>query len=74
MLGEVLGWKFDHVQGISTKNGVLVAWPESLGERPTDEQISAWTAEYEARPQFHWLTATEAERLEEIRLRLAIPD
>jgi hypothetical protein len=50
-LGTVLGWKFDHFPGIKTRNGVLTAWPEGLGDPPTQGQITAWTAEYENRPE-----------------------
>ena len=51
MIGAVLGWKFNHTSGIETRDGVITAWPESLGAVPTQEQILAWTVEYEARAQ-----------------------
>ena len=47
-LSEVLGWKFNHEPGIRTRDGVLTAWPSSLGDEPTQAQIDQWTAEYEA--------------------------
>jgi hypothetical protein len=75
-LGSLLGWKFDNAPGIVTRDGVLTEWPSGLGPRPTDDQITTWTAEYEAAqpPDFHWLTASESERNEEMRKRLGIPD
>lgn len=48
MIGAILGWKFNHAPGIETRDGVITAWPESLGPVPTPEQIDAWTSEYEA--------------------------
>jgi len=47
-LAEVLGWKFSHAEGIETINGELIAWPESLGTKPTNKQITVFTQEYEA--------------------------
>ncbi|MFN4283524.1 MAG: hypothetical protein ACK4NA_12880 [Alphaproteobacteria bacterium] len=49
MIGLVLGWKFNHAPGIETRDGVITAWPDSLGPLPTADQIATWTAEYEAR-------------------------
>ena len=81
MLGTVLGWKFNHVPGIRTEEQedgsfLVTQWPVSLGSAPTPTQIQEWTAEYEAAqpPEFHWLTASESERNEEMRTRLGIPD
>jgi len=50
-LGLVLGWKFNHKQGIQTCDGVITAWPDALGNLPTQEQIAIWTSEYEAIPK-----------------------
>jgi len=80
MLGEVLGWKFDHYPGITTKENLdtgemeIVEWPDALGARPTPAQVETWTQEYLAKAQFSWRDATPTERLEEIRQRLGIPD
>jgi hypothetical protein len=48
MLGLVLGWKFDNYPGITTREEVLVGWPEALGSRPTTSQVTTWTQEYTA--------------------------
>ena len=45
-LEAVLGWKFNHVPGISTKNGVLTNWPVSLGDMPTEAEVATYTAEF----------------------------
>ena len=45
-LGAVLGWKHHHEPGIETKDGVLTAWPSSLGAFPTQTQLDTWTAEF----------------------------
>ncbi len=45
-LGEVLGWKFNHEQGIRTRENVITGWPEALGALPTQAQINQWTAEF----------------------------
>lgn len=47
-IGEILGWKFGHAEGICTCDGEITEWPESLGPRPTTDQIATWTVEYEA--------------------------
>jgi hypothetical protein len=48
MIGEALGWKYDHAQGIKTKNNKLVAWPNNLGPKPTTGQINVIVQEYQA--------------------------
>lgn len=45
-LGAVLGWKHNHEPGIRTEDGVITAWPLTLGSMPTQTQIDTWTAEY----------------------------
>lgn len=45
-LGEVLGWKFDGVPGITTRENVITGWPVSLGTLPTKAQINQWTADF----------------------------
>jgi len=45
-LGAALGWKYNHVEGIETVNNKLTAWPESLGDAPTDAEMAAIVAEY----------------------------
>lgn len=46
-IGTVLGWKFNHHEGITTENNVLVEWPDALGPKPTQAQLDDWTTEYE---------------------------
>ena len=46
-LADVIGWKFNHEQGMSTVAGKLTAWPLSLGTWPTDAQLATWTGEYD---------------------------
>lgn len=46
--GMILGWKFNDAPGITTVDGVIRDWPEALGEKPTEAQIDAWGAEYDA--------------------------
>ena len=49
-LGRLLGWKHNHAPGIETCNGVLNAWPDSLGPWPDDAQLQAWCDEWDALP------------------------
>ena len=44
-IGEVIGWKFNHQQGMSTREGVITAFPGGI---PTQAEQDLWTAEYEA--------------------------
>ena len=44
-IGEVIGWKFNHQQGMSTREGVITAFPGGI---PTQAAQDLWTAEYEA--------------------------
>ena len=44
---EALGWKYDYVGGISTRDGVVVGWPDSLPEL-TQDLVDAAEAEWEA--------------------------
>ena len=44
---EALGWKYDYVSGISTNDGVVVGWPDSLPEL-TQDLVDAAEAEWEA--------------------------
>ncbi len=43
---NALGWKHNHVPGISTKAGELVSWPTILGPMPTQAQVNQWEAEW----------------------------
>ena len=44
-IGEVIGWKFNHQSGMSTREGVITAFPGGI---PTQAEQDLWTAEYEA--------------------------
>lgn len=46
MIGTILGWKFNNAPGICTRDGEITTWPDSLGPRPTVEQIEQWGVEY----------------------------
>ena len=43
-IGAVIGWKFNHQEGMSTVNGVLTEFP---GTMPTEAELATYTAEYE---------------------------
>ncbi len=45
---DILAWKFNDTPGVTTVNGHVRDWPESLGPLPTEAQIDAWGAEYDA--------------------------
>ena len=44
-IGEVIGWKFSHQPGMTTKDGVIVEFPDGI---PSQADQDKWTAEYEA--------------------------
>ena len=44
-IGEVIGWKFNHQDGMTTKAGIITEFPGGI---PSQVDQSAWTAEYEA--------------------------
>ncbi len=46
-IGEIIGWKFDHFPGMTTRAGVITEWPEALGPPPTTEQLEGWDSELE---------------------------
>jgi hypothetical protein len=48
---EALGWKYDYVSGISTNDGVVVGWPDSLPEL-TQELVDSIEAEYEEKEAY----------------------
>ena len=47
MIGIAIGWKYNHKQGIRTKGNKIVAWPASLGPKPTQKELDIIIAEYE---------------------------
>ena len=44
-IGEVIGWKFNHQEGMSTYEGVITAFPNGI---PSAEDQATWTTEYTA--------------------------
>ncbi len=44
-IGEVIGWKFDHQSGMSTRDGVITEFPNGI---PSQADQDTWTKEYEA--------------------------
>jgi len=44
MIGQVIGWKFDHQEGMGTRDGVITAFPGGI---PSQAEQDLWTAEYE---------------------------
>lgn len=49
-LAAIIGRKFNHAPGIQTYNGHLTKWPRALGSYPTQAEVDAWVAEWEALP------------------------
>jgi len=48
---EALGWKYDYVGGISTVDGVITEWNDSLPEL-TQELVDSIEAEYEEKEAY----------------------
>lgn len=49
ILGEALGWKYNHVPGICTRGGELTSWPiVELGVAPDDTAQALAVSQYEA--------------------------
>ena len=44
-IGAVIGWKHNHQEGMSTRDGVITEFPDGI---PSQEDQDKWTAEYEA--------------------------
>ena len=48
-IAAIIGWKTDHHPGITTQDGVIIAWPDDAPlPEPDSATIAAWTAEFEA--------------------------
>ena len=43
-IGEVIGWKFNHQEGMTTRNGVITEFPNGI---PSQADQDKWTKEYE---------------------------
>ena len=65
-IGTVIGWKFNHQSGMSTKGDVITEFPNGI---PTQADQDSWTAEYEAH-----LAATEYSRLRKAKYDLLNQD
>tara|TARA_R100000789_G_scaffold40874_1_gene42547 strand:- start:105 stop:392 length:288 start_codon:yes stop_codon:yes gene_type:complete len=48
---EALGWKYDYIGGISTRDGVVVGWPDSLPEL-TQDLVDSIEAEWETKEAY----------------------
>ena len=48
---EALGWKYNYVGGISTREGVVTGWPDSLPEL-TQDLVDSIEAEYEEKEAY----------------------
>ena len=48
---EALGWKYDYVAGISTRDGVITEWNDSLPTL-TQELVDSIEAEYEEKEAY----------------------
>ena len=44
-IGTVIGWKFNHQEGMTTRDGVITEFPGGI---PSQADQDTWTAEYEA--------------------------
>ena len=42
-IGTVIGWKFNHQEGMSTRDGVITTFPGGI---PSQADQDKWTAEY----------------------------
>ena len=71
-LGQILGWKFNHAEGIRTREGVIVEWPAGLGgtNMPDANDIATWQAEYDVvatdvkRDEvWNWITGNSADAI-----------
>ena len=43
-IAQVIGWKFNHQEGMSTKGGIITAFPGGI---PSQADQDKWTKEYE---------------------------
>ena len=43
-IAQVIGWKFNDQEGMTTADGVITAFPNGI---PTQAEQDLWTAEYE---------------------------
>ena len=44
-ISEVIGWKFNHQEGMCTRDGVITKFPNGI---PSQADQDKWTKEYEA--------------------------
>jgi len=71
----VIGWKFDHMPGMSTGDGVIIGFPPGIAGVnydangiPTQADQDAWTAEYDA-----YIVATQHIRDREAAMSELLP-
>jgi hypothetical protein len=60
-------WKTNNAQHVVVVDGNIRDWPDSLGPRPTEEQITAWMAEYDI-----WKTEQDALKADEDAVEVLI--
>jgi|TARA_R110000744_G_scaffold376652_1_gene491032 hypothetical protein len=61
---QALGWKYPDVGGISTREGVITEWPDSLPEL-TQELVDSIEAEYEEKEAYKNKRLAEYPTIEE---------
>ena len=61
---EALGWKYNYVSGISTVDGVITEWPDSLPEL-TQELVDSIEAEWETKEAYKNKRLAEYPTIEE---------
>mgnify|MGYP005827275585 FL=1 len=61
---EALGWKYDYIGGISTVDGVITEWNDSLPEL-TQELVDSIEAEYEEKEAYKNKRLAEYPTIEE---------
>ncbi len=80
-VADVIGWKFNHAQGMSTLNDKVTAFPVSVSDRdglvrtgnfPTEMELAQWTSEYLA-----WLSTqkppkTAEEEIAELKAEIEL--
>ena len=53
-MGEIIGWKFNHMSGMITYDGIITEFPSGVDGVdyvdgiPSDANIATWKTEYEA--------------------------
>ena len=70
-MGEIIGWKFDHMSGMSTYDGIITEFPSGVDGVdyadgiPSDANIATWKTEYELATAWSDLRQTRDAKLAE---------